>query len=99
MSRYSASSEEDVPNISPHYCHSEGIYLGVGYLSPFLLLRVRNQCAKNATRQPLIAEVMMLINKLNIRHTPPLCVKVTPEMLGDHHIISFIYYISRNIKA
>ncbi|CAI82001.1 hypothetical protein SAB2312 [Staphylococcus aureus RF122] len=68
-------------------------------MSPFLLLHVRNQCAKNATRQPLIAEVMMLINKLNIRHTPPLCVKVTPEMLGDHYIISFIYYISRNINA
>lgn len=65
----------------------------------FLLLRVRNQCAKNATRQPLKAEVMMSINKLNIRHTPPLCVKVTPEMLGDHYIISFIYYISRNIKV
>lgn len=42
---------------------------------------------------------MMLINKLNIRHTPPLCVKVTPEMLGDYYIISFIYYIPRNIKA
>lgn len=53
---------------------------------------------KNATRQPLKAEVMMLINKLNIHHTP-LCVKVTPEMLGDHYIISFIYYISRNIKV
>lgn len=75
------------------------MYLDVGYLSPFLLLRVRNQCAKNATRQPLKAEVMMSINKLNIRHTPPLCVKVTPEMLGDHYIISFIYYISRNIKT
>ncbi|GJM66815.1 hypothetical protein TUM20400_16570 [Staphylococcus aureus] len=68
-------------------------------MSPFLLLRVRNQCAKNATRQPLKAEVMMSINKLNIRHTPPLCVKVTPEMLGDHYIISFIYYISHNIKV
>ncbi|GJF37455.1 hypothetical protein SA19023_22100 [Staphylococcus argenteus] len=68
-------------------------------MSPFLLLRVRNQCAKNATRQPLIAVVMMLINKLNIRHTPPLRVKVTPEMLGDHYIISFIYYISHNIKT
>lgn len=45
------------------------------------------------------AEVMMSINKLNIRHTPPLCVKVTPEMLGDHYIISFIYYISHNIKV
>ncbi|PZI97539.1 hypothetical protein C7Q68_13690 [Staphylococcus aureus] len=53
-------------------------------------MRLRQQSAKNATRPALKAEVMMLNNKLNSHHTPPLCVKVTPEMLGDHYIISLI---------
>ena len=61
----------------PHYCSSEGIFLGVAIVA-YLLLRLRSQCVNNATIQPLMTVVD--VNKISsMNNTSSLRLNMTPE--------------------